>query len=422
MTRRATAAQGVLAERNFRLFLTGYTASVLGASMVPVALTFAVLNEGHPVADVGYVLSAEAVPLVLLLLLGGVLADRFSRKVVMVSTDLARFASQGLLAGLLVSGSPPLWVFMVLSGVLGAGQALFNPALTGLLPELVSAEVLQKANALRGVASSTGGVIGPAVAGVIVAAGGAGWAVAIDAATYAVSAWCLGRLDLTVRGVLERSSMLSQLGAGWREFRSKTWLWAIVVQFGLFNLIAYPPFFVLGAVVARDRLGGARAWGLILAAMAAGSVVGGLGAIRIRPRRPLRLATVATFGFAIPIALLAIPVATAWVAIGALAAGLSLAVFNTLWETTLQQAVPAELLSRVSAYDWLGSTALVPIGFALAGPAAGAFGIGDTLWFGAAWIVVTTLAVLAVPDVRRLRPPVATVANGMTMRSQVDKL
>ncbi len=414
MRRPAWAHSGVLAERNFRLFFTGYVTSLIGASMVPVALTFAVLDEGHPAADVGYVLSAETVPLVALLLVGGVLADRFSRKTLMVGTDVVRCASEGLLAGLLLAGSPPLWAFMVLAGVLGAGQALFNPALTGILPQLVSSPRLQDANALRGVANSTGGVIGPALAGVIVAAGGAGWAVAVDAATYAGSAWCLGRLDLPARRAPDRSSMLSQLAAGWREFRSRTWLWVIVAQFGLFNLIAYSPFLVLGAVVAKDHLGGARAWGLILAAMAAGAVVGGLGAIRIRPRRPLRLATLASIGFAIPIALVAVPVATAWIAAGGFIAGLCLAVFATLWETTLQRTVPSELLSRVSAYDWLGSTALVPIGFALAGPAAAAFGIRDTLFFGATWIVVTSVAVLAVPDVRRLRPPAVAITEPNT--------
>src|SRR5229473_2018985 len=150
---------------------TGYTTSLVGAAMVPVALTFAVLQEGRPTADVGYVLAAETVPLVVLLLAGGVVADRLSRRTVMISADVLRSVSELLLAAFVLTGSPPLWVFMVLAGVIGAGQAFFNPALTGLLPLVASPGRLQQANALKGVASSTGQIVGPAAAGLIVAAG-----------------------------------------------------------------------------------------------------------------------------------------------------------------------------------------------------------------------------------------------------------
>jgi MFS family permease len=189
----------VLGERNFRLFFTGYITSLVGSAMVPVALTFAVLDQGDGTAAVGYVLGAETVPLVALLLLGGVVGDRFPRRVSMLGADLIRFASEGLLAVLLLTGSAPLWIVMVLAAVLGAGQAFFNPAMTGLMPEMVSAGRLQSANALRGVASSIGQVLGPGLAGIIVAIGGAGWAIAIDSATYAVSAACLLRLDIPPR-------------------------------------------------------------------------------------------------------------------------------------------------------------------------------------------------------------------------------
>ncbi|HEY4703753.1 MAG TPA: MFS transporter, partial [Streptosporangiaceae bacterium] len=262
---------GVLAERDFRLFFTGYATSLVGAAMVPVALTFAVLQQGRSAEDVGYVLAAETVPLVILLLAGGVIADRLSRRAVMIGSDVARCASELLLAALLLTGSPPLWVFMVLAGVIGAGQAFFNPALTGLLPSVVSPARLQQANALRGVASSTAQIVGPAAAGLIVAAGGAGWAIAIDGATYAVSAVCLARLHLPAQAPPPRESFAAQLRTGWTEFRSRTWLWVIVVQFGLFGLLAYAPFMVLGAVIADRTLGGATAWGLILAAQGGGS-------------------------------------------------------------------------------------------------------------------------------------------------------
>jgi MFS family permease len=296
---------GVLGERDFRLFFTGYTTSLVGAAMVPVALSFAVLQEGRSASDVGYVLAAETVPLVVLLLFGGVVADRLSRRTVMISADVVRCISELLLAALVITGSPSLWVFMVLAGVIGAGQAFFNPALTGLLPLVASPGRLQQANALKGVASSTGQIVGPAAAGLIVAAGGAGWAIAIDGATYAVSALCLARLHLPTAPALARESILEQLRTGWVEFRSRTWLWVIVTQFGLFHLLVYAPFMVLGAVVASTTLGGPTAWGLILAAQGAGAILGGIGVLRIHPRRPLIAATLGTFAFTGPVALLA---------------------------------------------------------------------------------------------------------------------
>ena len=394
---------GLLAERDFRLFFTGYATSLVGAAMVPVALTFAVLQQGRSAEDVGYVLAAETVPLVILLLAGGVIADRLSRRAVMIGSDVARCASELLLAALLLTGSPALWVFMVLAGVIGAGQAFFNPALTGLLPSVVSPARLQQANALRGVAMSTAQIAGPAAAGLIVAAGGAGWAIAIDGATYAVSAVCLARLHLPAQAPPPRESFAAQLRTGWTEFRSRTWLWVIVVQFGLFNLLAYAPFMVLGAVIADRTLGGATAWGLILAAQGGGSIVGGLAVLRARPRRPLVVATLGTFTFAGPLALLALQAPSGAIAAAAAVSGVGLAVFGTLWDTALQQHVPAAVLSRVSAYDWLGSVALVPLGYALAGPLSSAIGITTTMWLAAGWTVAGSAVALAVPSVRHLR-------------------
>jgi len=209
---------GALCERNFRIFLAGYTASLVGSTMVPVALSFAVLDQGRPATDVGYVLAADSIPLVVLLLLGGVIADRVARRVSMLGSDLLRFASEGVLAGLLLSGTPPLWTTDRSRRVLGVGQAFFYPAMTGLMPELVSPAHLQQANALRGVATSSGQILGPSLAGVIVATGGAGWAVAIDSATFALSAACLFGLDIPPRARGERASLLFDLAVGWAAF------------------------------------------------------------------------------------------------------------------------------------------------------------------------------------------------------------
>ncbi len=402
---RGTARRSVLAERDYRLFVLGYSASLAGSAMVPVALTFAVLNEEHGTADVGYVLAAETVPLVALLLVGGVVADRFGRRATMLAADAGRLVSEGLLAVLLMTGSPPLWVFMVLAGVLGAGQALFNPALTGLIPEIVQTERLQQANGLLGVATSTAQVVGPSLARVIVAAGGAAWAIALDAASYAVSGLCLLALRSAARAPVpaEPASLLSQLTAGWQEFRSRTWLWLIVAQYALFNALAFAPFMVLGAVVARDHLGGAAAWGAILATFGAGSIAGALAALRFRPRRPLAAATLGTAVFALPLGLIALPGSTVAIAAAAGAAGFGVSIFATLWDTTMQRTIPAAILSRVSAYDWFGSVAFVPLGYLLAAPLASALGDRGALLLGAAVVIGSCAVVLASRSVRGLR-------------------
>ena len=311
----------------------------------------------------------------------------------------------GYTASVVITGSPSLWVFMVLAGVIGAGQAFFNPALTGLLPLITSTDRLQHANALKGVASATGQIVGPAAAGLIVAAGGAGWAIAIDGATYAVSALCLARLQLPAGPAPVPESLIGQLRTGWAEFRSRTWLWVIVAQAGLFHLLVYAPFMVLGAVVASTTLGGSTAWGFILTAQGVGAIAGGIGVLRIHPARPLVTATLGTFAFTAPVALLAARAPTGAIVVAAAVSGVGIAVFSTLWDTTLQQHIPVAVLSRVSAYDWLGSVALVPLGYALAGPLASALGVDGALWLAAAWTVLGSATALAVPAVRRLRAP-----------------
>jgi MFS family permease len=408
VTQNNRGRMGVLGERNFRLFFTAYGASIIGSAMVPVALTFAVLNQGYPIVDVSYVLAAETVPLAALLLLGGVIADRLPRSITMVGADLVRFFSEAALAVLLLTGTAPVWAMVVLAGFLGAGQAFFNPAMTGLMPEIVAPDGLQQANALRALATSSGQILGPALAGVIVAAGGAGWAIAIDAGTYALSAACLIRLTIPPRPETEPTSMLTDLVAGWNEFRSRTWLWSIVLQFAAFNALCFAPFMLLGAVVARERLGGAAAWGIILALLGAGSIVGAIASSRFHPRRPLVIATCGAALFALPVSLIAIPAPTALIAAGAFVAGLGLSIFDTLWETSLQQHIPGELLSRVSAYDWFGSVAFVPLGYILAAPLAGALGVRSALVFAAAWAVASCGAVLLAPSVRNLTAPVRT--------------
>ncbi|MBV9804875.1 MAG: MFS transporter, partial [Solirubrobacterales bacterium] len=376
--------------------------SMFGDRMVTVALAFAVIELGGTATQVGAVLAMRALPLIACLLIGGVVADRTSRRIVLVSADLVRLVSQGTLAAWLILGRPSVLVIGLLAGVTGAGSGFAAPATTGLLPEVIAPEQLAEANGLRATAFSGGELLGPLLSGVLVAAAGPGWALGIDALTFAASAALL----VGLRGVTRRrpdvpATFLTDLREGWSAFRSRRWLWSFVLWASLGNLF-FGAYKVLGPVIAHRSLGGAAAWGLLVSAMGAGTIVGGILALRLRPRRPMLVVAATAPLVAAPLLALAVTRWLALIAVGALLAGLGMMLGNTLWETTLQRHVPAESLSRVSSYDWFGSLALDPIGLAVWGPIAGAIGIDAALWTAAGLLVAAALSLLLVPEIRRL--------------------
>lgn len=393
------ARLGALEERQFRLFFVGQSASLLGDGMVGVALAFAVLDTTGSVTDLGLVFAARSLPLVAFLLVGGVFADRLSRRAVMVGADLVRFGTQGAVAALLITGHSRIWELIALQALNGTATAFFDPSLTGLTPMIVSAGRLQQANVLRGISMAAGGIVGPALAGLLVATAGSGWALAVDSASFAVSAAFLARLRLPEHERLPTQPFLHDLRDGWDEFRSRTWLWLGVLAAGVANMMG-AAFFVIGAAVSKASLGGAGAWALILSAFGVGSFSGGLLALRLHPRRPFFGAFVGYLPFGLPAALLALRAPALGVAAAACVAGAGLMIGNALWETTLQRAIPAASLSRVTAYDWFGSLAFAPLGNALVGPVAGAIGNGPTLWLAAAVITGVNLLVLSTPSIR----------------------
>lgn len=391
----------LLRTREFRLLFSGQAVSVLGDRMAIVALAFAVLEIGGSSSDVGLVLAAGAFPLVATVLAGGVIADRTSRRAVMVTADLARVASQGTMAALLIAGVAEVWMLALVAGVTGAATGFFSPASTGLLPEVVLAEQLQPANGLRASAVSAGEILGPVLGGVLVAAAGAGWAIAVDAATFAVSAACLAMLRLPTRVAAQRSSFVADLREGWVAFRSRRWAWTFVVYFALVNLL-WGAWGVLGPIVSDRDLGGAAAWGTILAAVGVGALAGSLLATRVKPRRPLLLAALADGLFALPLAFMAAATSVPLIAFGAALSGAGMALAISVWEATLQRHVPGESLSRVSSYDWFGSLAFYPLGLAAWGPIATVIGVSVSLWLAFGLAVFLTLALISVPDIRDL--------------------
>lgn len=375
---------------------------MIGTGVVPVALSFALLKEGRGAQDIGFVFAAQTVPLILLLLLGGAAADR-SRKTVMVSADLARCLSEVVLATLFIVSTPSLLIVMLLASVLGIGQAFSSPALSGLMPQLTSTSNLHKANAIKASVSSAGQLIGPALAGVVIAVASPGWALYIDGASYAISAVCILLLRIPHTKSRTGESMLVEVSQGWREFSSRSWLWIIVLQFGLFRMMVYGPFMVLGSVLANRSLNGASSWALILSAQGAGSILGGLVMQQLRPTHPLRVAILATFVFAGPVTCMALGASTRVIAAASAISGFAIAVFVTLWESTIQREIPIEVLSRVAAYDWLGSYALTPVGYIVGALFAARIGIRNTLMVSATWAVLSSAVVISVSSIRRLQ-------------------
>ena len=342
------------------------------------------------------------------------MGDRLPRRAVLISADLVRVASQGAIAVALIAGEPAFWVIGALSAVSGAATGFFNPTSTAFLPAVVSAEGLQPANALRGLLSSVGRIGGPSLAGLLVVTAGAGWALAVDAATFALSAALLSRIRTSDQPVPATKSFLADMKEGWDAFRSRTWLWTFVAWFSFGNLL-YGCWAVVGPLVAERDLGGAGAWGLIIAASGAGGVVGGVLALRVKPRRPLLFASLNASIFLLPLAVLALGPPAALIAAVAVVSEIGAVLALSVWESTLQRYVEPATLSRVSAYDWFGSLAFLPVGLAVWGPIADAIGYDNALWLAFGLHVASVVPLLAVRAVRTLPalppgPPAATGA------------
>ncbi|MEV0966730.1 MULTISPECIES: MFS transporter [unclassified Streptomyces] len=391
------------AGRNYTLLTAAAVVTNLGSHGALIAAAFAVLESGGDGGDVGLVAAARTLPLVLFLLIGGAIADRLPRHRVMVAANALNCVSQAAFAALVLAGDPQLWQMMLLTALCGTGQAFFNPAAEGMLISSVDGEQAGRAFALFRMAMHGAGIGGAALGGAMIAAVGPGWVLAVDAAAFAVAGALRAFLDVGhIPARLPGGGLLADLRDGWKEVTGRPWLWSIVAQFSVVVAVVGAADAVYGPLVAEESLGGARPWGLALAAFGAGTLVGALLMMRWKPRRMLLVGTLCVFPLALPSAALAVPVQ-----IGALIAvmfvsGVAIEVFGVAWMTALHQEIPEEKLSRVSAYDWFGSTAMLPLSTALAGPAESLFGRETALWGCAALIVVVTALVLLVPDVRNL--------------------
>ncbi|MER5757530.1 MFS transporter [Streptomyces sp. NPDC002088] len=390
-------------DRQFVLLVCARVISVLGNGFARVALAFAVLAlPGANAGRLSLVLACQALPQLVFILAGGVIADRISRSRLMVLADALGAGAYAGLAAMVLTGHAPLAAVCLLAVAAGTATALFAPAMEGLVPLIVPADRLQRANGLLRVGTNSSLLLGLAVSGVTVALVGAGWALALNAASFVVSAALTAQLRVVARP-RKKASGWTDLREGWQEFASRQWLWVVVAQYAVVVAALNANVGVLGPLTAKQHLGGVRAWSVIVAAQAAGTIAGAGLAVRVRVDRPIFVAVLCTFPAAVPIALLSTEAPVWLIAAAMFGAGISSDVFNVLWATTIHREIPDRVLSRVSSYDWFGSLAFAPLGLLVAGPIAAAVGTSRALAGCAALVVLATAVALLSPQVRTLR-------------------
>jgi hypothetical protein len=399
----------------FRYQFAAQAISVAGSTLSPVALSLGVLHLTDSPGALSLILAAQAVPTVVLLLVGGVWADRVPRAKLMVVANLVTAVTQGCLGVMLLTGAFHLWLAMALQFVAGTALAFYFPSTVGLTALTVPEPLLQRANAMLSLTRSTAGVVGPLVAGVLVVTAGAGWALVADGVTFLASAALFARLRLPKQippaQQDARSSFLADLRYGFREVTRRAWAWSSITAF-MFTHLASAIFMVLGPVLLLRRDHGEFGWAAVIAGLSVGQLIGDFAALRVTVLRPLVVARVVEL-LSIPALLgLAFGVPTWLLVVAAVFGGIALTLPDALWLTAMQQHLPGDSLSRVSSYDWLGSLALRPVGYMSAAALAAAIGSTTTFVIAAALIAVTRIGGLCLPDVRALasRTPKEAVA------------
>ncbi|MFC7546384.1 MFS transporter [Plantactinospora sp. GCM10030261] len=386
----------------FRYLAVGRLVNMLGNAVAPVALTFAVLDLTGSVRDVGLVVGARSLMNVAFVLFGGVVADRIPRRVVLVGSNVLGALTQGAVAALVLTGDATIPLLMALSAANGIVSALAQPASAALTPQTVPPELIQPASAVVRLGVNAGMIGGTALGGVLIAAVGPGWGLAVDAFTFVVAAVAFAGIRVTTATTRKvRTGIVADLREGWTEFASRSWVWVVVLGFMVLNASFVGGVYVLGAAVADETIG-RSAWGLVLAAEATGLVIGGLIAMRIRVRRLLLLGVVCTIAETFLLLGLALKPTIPVLLTAALVVGIAIEQFAVAWETSMAQHIPSDKLARVYSYDMLGSFVAIPIGQVSVGPVAGMIGTRDTLLILAGLVAVAVVGMLASRDVRTL--------------------
>ena len=396
----------VLRYPDFRYLFLGQSASIVGDRVVLVAIALYVTQRTGSATDLGLVLGVQAVMLVALVLFGGVWADRLPRHRIMIATDTARAVLHTLLAILILTGGARIWQLVVIEALFGAAEAFFQPAYTGLLPQTVPESMIQDARALSESMSNVAMLLGPALATALVLGVGAGEAFAFDGATFVLSALLLMRMNPRSRGDAPAStSVLGDLRAGWREVASRRWVWVTIVVFSGSLLCVLAQWFALAPSVARSAYGSAGVFGVLQTIVGAGAVIGSAVALRWRPRFPLRTGLILILAWPLLSTAMALLAPEAVLAVIAVGTGFGFSTCLIWWETALAHHIPPHALSRVSSYDWMGSLALLPVGYFVAGPLAASFGARTVLGVGSAIGLALLLLALIPRETRSLPGP-----------------
>ena len=407
-------------EPQYRLLFGSQVLSVLGDRVTSVALPFAVLSIGGGIRDVAITSTAQFLPFVLLAVPAGVWADRWDRKRILVASDSVRLVTQAVAATLLLSGAAEVPHLVVLAAIFGAADAFFSPAFSGLLPTTVSPGNLQPANALRGLTFSLANVAGPVVAGVLIGhGGGPGSALVFDAATFLVSVMLLIPLRPAVVAEVvaedERAappSFGASLREGWHEVRSRSWVLGYLGGFAAYHAVVLPAIFVVGPVLMSDHYDGARSWALVTALFGIGNILGDVLLLAWRPRYALRVGALMLVGASCQAAIIGSHLPVWGIGLLELLTGVCVTGTFTLWETSLGEHIPPRALSRVSSYDYLSSTGMIPLGNVVVGLAAAAVGVYPTLVAMTVIGIGAALVVVSIPSVRHLPRGTASGSSG----------
>ncbi|MEJ1921788.1 MFS transporter [Microbacterium sp. KHB019] len=394
---------GAMQDSGFRWFFIARAITLITGSMSSIALAFAVLQVDNEALSLSYVLTAFTVANIVFVLFGGVVADRLPRALIIQSCYVLDILSMGTVAALLFTQTATIPLLVGLAAVNGASTAFVLPAMQGIIPQLTKPEHLQQANAMLSFVRSAVTIGGPVIAGVLVATAGPAWAMVVQVGGWVVAIPVLALVKLPPPPRNEGSTFLRDLRTGWDEFRSRTWLWVIVLAFMIMNAIHVGAWGVAGPYIAKndDRLG-ITGWGWVVSAEGIGVLLMTVVLMRFPLRRPLRLGMIGMAFFAVPLTMLGIHPAVVLLAIAALIAGAGAEVFSTGWNVTLMENVPTDKLSRVSSYDMLGSFVVMPIGTLIYGWLITHADVGVVLVTSGVLYAACAVATLAVPSVWRM--------------------
>ncbi len=391
---------GPLTRSQFRWFYLARTISLIGSGMTPVALAFAVLHARHGQQLLGYILAAELLPNVLMVLIGGSVGDRYRRDRLIQLASWGSGFSQACIAAVVLTGTNSYWIFplAIFNGVLGA---LTSPAIRGIVPELVDHEDINQANALVNTSRSAGRIVGPAVAGILVSTVGGGWGIAFDALSFFIAGAFMVRVQIPSHPRSPGNSLIHQMREGWAYFRCLRWIWPISGAWAVMNAVQMGAWQVLGPIIA-ERTFGAAGWGLTLSVKAIGLLIGSVMMLRFQFSRPLRDGMVAAAAVGIPMVVLGQGLALPYLMVAAIAAGIGSTMSTIAWDTSLQQGIPKDRLSRVMAFDELGSYVVIPLGEILSVPVADQFGLRTVETWGGLIFIAAALVPLSLGLIRQM--------------------